>query len=158
MAIDLTLIDFLHEIEEPDVAADRDKTLKACLLARVQTTNNCTQTTANMVDFHVSFNMAMVIAAVLGELVSVLFFNHHSAWGRQIGDRFLITALVQYFTIRSWEDAAILAMWLALVYLTLEAPHVVHDHRSFSYFFVHALHKFAVLFVMIFALFHFKNY
>ncbi|XP_052777574.1 uncharacterized protein LOC128214909 [Mya arenaria] len=125
-----------------------------------------------MVDFHVSFNMAMVIAAVLGELVSVLFFNHHSAWGRQIGDRFLITALVcdgilvvilkwimeQYFTIRSWEDAAILAMWLALVYLTLEAPHVVHDHRSFSYFFVHALHKFAVLFVMIFALFHFKNY
>lgn len=47
-----------------------------------------------MVDFHVQFNVAMVIAAVLGELVSLLFYNHHSAWGRHIGERYLLAAIV----------------------------------------------------------------
>lgn len=125
-----------------------------------------------MVDLHVSFNLGMVIAAVLGELVSVLFYNNHSSWGRQIGERYLISAIfcdavlvvilkwimTQYFTIRNWEDAAVLALWLSLIYFTVEGPHVIHNHRSFSHFFVHALHKFVVLFVMIFALFHFRDY
>jgi len=47
-----------------------------------------------MADFHVSFNIAMVIAVVLGEAVSFLFYNHHSYWGRRIGERYLITAIV----------------------------------------------------------------
>ncbi|XP_045160503.1 uncharacterized protein LOC123525482 [Mercenaria mercenaria] len=125
-----------------------------------------------MVDFHVTLNVAMVIAAVLGELVSFFFYNHHSAWGRSIGERYLLSAIVcdavlvvvikwimgQYFTIRNWEDAAILAFWLSLIFFALEAPHVVHDHRSLSYFLGHWLHKFCVLFVMIFALFYFRNY
>ncbi|XP_052273400.1 uncharacterized protein LOC127873564 [Dreissena polymorpha] len=125
-----------------------------------------------MADFHVSFHIAMVIAAVLGELVSFMFFNGHSAWGRRIGDRYLITAFVcqavlvvilkwiidHYFSVHGWKDSAILALWLAAIYATLEAPHVVHDHHSLSYFFAHALHKFAVLFVMIFSLHHFRNY
>ena len=64
----------------------------------------------------------------------------------------------KHFSVNGWESAAILAMWLSLIYLALEAPHRVHDHHSGSWFFGHALHKFAVLFVMIFALFHFRNY
>lgn len=114
----------------------------------------------------------MVIAAVLGELVSLLFYNHHSAWGRHIGERYLLAAIVcdavlvvvlkwimeQYFTVRSWEEAAILALWLSLIYGTLEMPHIVHDHRSMSWFLGPWFHKFCVLFVMIFALFYFKNY
>lgn len=125
-----------------------------------------------MVDFHIKFNLAMVIAAVLGELVSLLFYNHHSAWGRRIGERYLLAAIVcdailvvvlkwimdQYFTIRSWEDAAILAFWLSLIYGALEMPHTVHDHRSLSWFLAPWFHKLCVLFVMIFALFHFQHY
>lgn len=49
---------------------------------------------SKMVDFHISFNVAMVIAAVLGELVSYLFYNHHTGWGRRIGERYLISAIV----------------------------------------------------------------
>lgn len=30
-----------------------------------------------------------------------------------------------YWPVRKWEDAAILAFWLALLYVTLEGPHQV---------------------------------
>ena len=34
-----------------------------------------------------------------------------------------------YWSVRKWEDAAMLAFWLALLYVTLEGPHQVRLYR-----------------------------
>jgi len=47
-----------------------------------------------MADLHISFSIAMVIAGILAEVVSVLWYNNHSPWGHRTGDRYLLTALV----------------------------------------------------------------
>lgn len=45
-------------------------------------------------DFHISFNIAMVIAVVLGELVSALLYSNSHVLGKRLGDRYLVTALI----------------------------------------------------------------
>lgn len=59
---------------------------------------------------------------------------------------------------KNWEDTAVLSMWLALLYLGYQMPHVVHNTHSFTYFFVHVVHKFAITFVMLFVMERFKRY
>nr|KAG5705873.1 hypothetical protein BaRGS_030763 [Batillaria attramentaria] len=123
-------------------------------------------------ELKIHFNVAMVIAVVLAEVVSMLWYAHNSPWGHHAGDRYLLAALIcdaglvimlkfvteNYWRISTWEDALFLAVWVALLYFCLEGPHVVHNARSFSWFFFHAVHKLAVVFVMLFALVYFKNY
>ncbi|KAL5021857.1 hypothetical protein ScPMuIL_001012 [Solemya velum] len=110
-------------------------------------------------DLHIHFNVAMVIAAILGEVMSILWYSHHSYWGRHFGERYLLSAIVsdaglviilkwiteQYWSVGGWEDAAMLSMWLALLYACLEAPHCVCNANSFSHFFFHTLHKFCIM-------------
>lgn len=59
---------------------------------------------------------------------------------------------------KNWEDTAVLSMWLALLYLGYQMPHVAHNTHSFTYFFVHVVHKFAITFVMLFVMERFKRY
>jgi hypothetical protein len=47
-----------------------------------------------MAEFRIHFNVAMVIAVVLAEAVSMLWYAHNSPWGRRIGERYLLSALV----------------------------------------------------------------
>lgn len=63
-----------------------------------------------------------------------------------------------YWSVGRWEDAAILSCFLTLVYMTLQAPHIVHNSNSFSHCFAHSVHKFCVMFVMLFALVYFRHY
>ncbi|KAK3591183.1 hypothetical protein CHS0354_029037 [Potamilus streckersoni] len=123
-------------------------------------------------DLHIQFNIAMILAAVLGEMISFFFYNHHSSWGNRIGERYLFAAIIsdaglvvllklimeQYWSVGRWEDAAILSLWLSLLFACLEAPHVVHNHNSFTHFFFHTLHKFSIMFVMICVLVYFRHY
>ncbi|XP_071117628.1 uncharacterized protein [Haliotis cracherodii] len=123
-------------------------------------------------EIKVNFSVSMVIAVVLAEAMSFLWYNNNSPWGRRIGDRYLITALVSdvglvvllkflmenYWSVGRWEDAAILSCFLTLVYMTLQAPHIVHNSNSFSHCFAHSVHKFCVMFVMLLALVYFRHY
>lgn len=45
-------------------------------------------------EIKVNFSVSMVIAVVLAEAMSFLWYNNNSPWGQRIGDRYLITALV----------------------------------------------------------------
>ncbi|KAL8582940.1 hypothetical protein ACOMHN_006484 [Nucella lapillus] len=125
-----------------------------------------------MTEIKIHFNVAMVIAVVLVEVVSMLWYAHNSPWGHHIGERFLLAALVcdvglvvmvkfvmeNHWQVSNIEDAVILSVWVALLYFCLEGPHVIHNAGSFSRFFFHALHKLSVAFVMVWALVYFKNY
>ncbi|XP_060074572.1 uncharacterized protein LOC132554282 [Ylistrum balloti] len=123
-----------------------------------------------MAELHIQFSIAMVIAGILAEVVSILWYNDRSPWGHRTGERYLLTALVcdallvvllkfvtdQFYPIGRWEDGVMLSLFFALMYAALEAPHCVHNHRSFSWFFFHTIHKFLVCFVVVFALFYFR--
>ena len=45
-------------------------------------------------DIKIHFNVAMVIAVVLAEAVSMLWYANNTPWGRRIGERYLLSALV----------------------------------------------------------------
>ncbi|XP_076440324.1 uncharacterized protein LOC143279899 [Babylonia areolata] len=125
-----------------------------------------------MAEIKIHFNVAMVIAVILAEAVSMLWYAQNSPWGQRIGERYLLSALIcdaglvvmikfvmeNHWRVSSWEDALFLSMWMALLYFCLEGPHVIHNARSFSRFFFHALHKLSVAFVMCWALVYFKDY
>lgn len=42
----------------------------------------------------ISFNLKMVVAIMLGELISGLWYSGFQHWGRDLGDRYLITAII----------------------------------------------------------------
>ncbi|KAK7101149.1 uncharacterized protein [Littorina saxatilis] len=123
-------------------------------------------------EIKIHFNVAMVIAVVLAEAVSMLWYAHNSPWGHRIGERYLLSALIcdaglvvmikfiieNHWSLRTWEDALFLSVWVALLYFCLEGPHSIHNANSFSRFFFHALHKLSVAFVMCWALLYFKDY
>lgn len=62
------------------------------------------------------------------------------------------------WTIRKWEDAATLSLWIALLYAGLHAPYVVNDPFTGSYFMINVLHKFCMCFVILYVLDHFRQY
>ena len=70
----------------------------------------------------------------------------------------VFSLLRRFYSVHNWEDALMLAGCLALIYACLEAPHVVHNHKSFSRFLFHALHKFGLIFVMAMSLVYFDRY
>ena len=45
-------------------------------------------------EIKIHFNVAMVIAVVLAEAVSMLWYAHNSPWGHRIGERYLLATLV----------------------------------------------------------------
>lgn len=47
-----------------------------------------------MADLHIQFSIAMVIAGLLAEVVSVLWYNDRSPWGHRTGERYLLTSIV----------------------------------------------------------------
>lgn len=122
-------------------------------------------------DINIKLNVAMLIACVAVEAISMIWYAHGSPWGRRVGDRYFITAIVcdiglviilkfimdNFWSVHKWEDAMFLSLWLTLLFLCLQAPHVVHNSDSFYYCFVHALHKFSILFAATFILVHFKH-
>ena len=42
----------------------------------------------------IHFNIAMVIAGVLAEAVSMLWYAHNTPWRHRIGERYLLPALI----------------------------------------------------------------
>ncbi|XP_064606602.1 uncharacterized protein LOC135471338 [Liolophura sinensis] len=124
-------------------------------------------------DFHISFNVAMVIAVVLGEAVSALLYSNSHVLGKRLGDRYLVTALIcdvglviflkyvieQHWSVGGWQEALILSLWLSLFFVCLEGPHTVHNSLdTLSHFSGHVAHKFTLIFVMILSLVYFKRY
>jgi len=122
-------------------------------------------------ELNIKVNIAMVIAVVAVEAISMIWYAHGSPWGRKVGDRYFVTAIVcdvglvvivkfiidNFWSISKWEDAMFLSLWLALLFVCLQAPHVVHHSDSAYYCFVHALHKFSILFATSFCLVHFRH-
>ncbi|XP_061166079.1 uncharacterized protein LOC133175001 [Saccostrea echinata] len=125
-----------------------------------------------MAEIRVKFNVAMVLAVVAAEILSLVMYTHYSSWHHSLGHRNLIAAIIadcvlvyilklikeNFWDPKDWEDAAILSMWLALLYLGFQMPHVVHNTYSFTHFFFHVVHKFAISFVMLFIMERFKRY
>ncbi|XP_011423275.1 uncharacterized protein LOC128166667 [Crassostrea angulata] len=123
-----------------------------------------------MAELRIQFSLSMIIAGILAEVVSVFWYNHHSPWGRRSGDRYMLAAIVcdaglviavkfimdSFWSVSRWEDAFVLALTLAAIFGCLEGPHMVHDSRSFSWFFFHTVHKFLVVFVIAMALVYFS--
>ncbi|KAJ8305774.1 hypothetical protein KUTeg_016319 [Tegillarca granosa] len=130
------------------------------------------QKVSKMAEVRFKFNVSMVIAIIAAELVSMLMYTHFTPWYHHIGYRYLISAIIadilliyiiqnivdRHWSIRSWEDAAVLSLWLSLLFAGYQAPHVVHDTWSFSYFSYHVLHKFVFTFVLIFVMHSFRKY
>ncbi|KAK3089088.1 hypothetical protein FSP39_000645 [Pinctada imbricata] len=124
-----------------------------------------------MTELRIQFSLSMIIAGFLAEVVSIMWYNDHSPWGRRTGDRYLLSAIIcdiglvicckfivdSVWSVGRWEDAFVLALAIGLIYACLEGPHVVHNSRSFSWFFFHAVHKFLVIFVIIMALMYFRH-
>lgn len=122
-------------------------------------------------ELKLTVSIALVVAILAAEAFSLLWYNERAPWGRW-GQRYWISALIgdlglafviqwitsNYFSVNKWEDAAMLAVFIAALYSCLEAPHSVHDQRSFSHFFYNVVHKAAVVFIMSLCLYHFKNY
>nr|XP_022319084.1 uncharacterized protein LOC111121897 [Crassostrea virginica] len=125
-----------------------------------------------MAEVRVKVNIAMVLAILAAEVLSVVMYTHYSPWYHSLGHRNIIAAIVadcvlvyilklikeNFWDPKDWEDTAILSMWLALLYLGYQMPHVVHNTHSFTYFFVHVVHKFVITFVMLFIMERFKRY
>merc|ERR1711963_1206975 len=126
---------------------------------------------SSAMDINIRLKLAMVLAVIAVEAISMIWYAHGSPWGRRVGDRYFITAIVSdiglvlilqflidnYWTVSKWEDAMMLSGWLTLLFMCLQAPHVVHHSDSFYYAFVHGLHKFSIMFAATFCLVHFKH-
>lgn len=123
-------------------------------------------------DLKITISVAVVIAIAAAELLSVLIYSEQTPWGRWSIHRYWVAAVISdiglafmlqwiirdFWTVYKWEEAAKLAMWVALLYASLEAPHTVYDQHSFTRFFYNVAHKGAVVFVMTMCLIHFKDY
>ncbi|OPL20387.1 hypothetical protein AM593_05544, partial [Mytilus galloprovincialis] len=121
---------------------------------------------------NIRFSMSMIIAIVAVEIMNTLFFTHYTPWYHYIGHRYLFTAIVcdaivvvilkyikdNKWTIRKWEDAATLSLWIALLYAGFHAPYVVYDPFTGSHFILTVFHKFCMSFVILYVLDHFKHY
>jgi len=121
----------------------------------------------------VKFNVAMVLAVVLAEIVSVMWYSA-TPWSYRHGHRYIFTAIIadailvvlvkwiieNFWSIRKWQDAAILSMWLSLVFACLQAPHEVHlsSDSSVAAFLYHVIHKILLMTVMTLSLFYFEKY
>lgn len=44
-------------------------------------------------DVNIKLNVAMLIAIVAVEAISMIWYAHGSPWGRRVGDRYFITAI-----------------------------------------------------------------
>ncbi|KAK7101155.1 hypothetical protein V1264_023991 [Littorina saxatilis] len=125
-------------------------------------------------NFKFHHNTAMGIAVVLGELVSMLFYFRKFPWVRafMIGDRYLLPAIIcdtglvsllklvmeNFWDVKTPEEMMVLSGGCGLMYLCFESPHVPHNQRILVRFFLHALHKLTLVFVMCWALVYFKDY
>ncbi|CAC5387811.1 unnamed protein product [Mytilus coruscus] len=109
---------------------------------------------------NIRFSMSMIIAIVAVEIMNTLFFTHYTPWYHYIGHRYLFTAIIcdaivvvilkyikdNKWTIRKWEDAATLSLWIALLYAGFHAPYVVYDPFTGSHFILTVFHKFSDLY------------
>ncbi|KAL3870057.1 hypothetical protein ACJMK2_042674 [Sinanodonta woodiana] len=125
-----------------------------------------------MAEFRLKFSVAMVLAIVLSEAASFLWYGHYSPWHGHAGERYLLTALIadvvlvtiiqwimaKYWSVRRIQDAAVLSTWLVLFYVSLQAPHAVYGLHHVSWFVFNGMHKFVQVFVISASLFYFRDY
>ena len=52
------------------------------------------QNFSNMADIHLSISVALVIAVIAAEVLSILWYNNSSPWGRHAGDRYFLSAIL----------------------------------------------------------------
>ncbi|XP_041359292.1 uncharacterized protein LOC121375744 [Gigantopelta aegis] len=122
-------------------------------------------------DIRVSLNSAMVIAVVAVELMNMLWYSAGPSWARRIAQRLFPTTIVcdiglvlllqilidsTFVRVSTWLDVVKVAVILTLVYFCLEAPHFVSNSNTFLYFLIHSMHKFCMIFVMLFCIVNFN--
>jgi len=124
--------------------------------------------------FEIKLNVSagLVAAILIGEFLSFVWYSDNSPWGRRVGSRHFLSAILadiglavvlQWVTGSLWrvyspEDAVFLSLGITLLYACLEAPHYVYSARSTSTFFFHALHKFVLVLTMVLTLWYLKDY